>query len=184
MTVYAIGGSSSVGKTTVVEYLAARHDIADVIHVDDLRTHDVTTHPAHSWLHSDAELLGTLLASTARVQFALAAQLDRLGKHRDHVIVEGEGVQPDLMHRYPHLDCRVVYLIESEERVLLTTLATRPGNRRFLALSPREQRGVVRMNYLYGQWLRAEAERYRQPWLASQPWTTLGHRVEECLLGS
>ncbi|WP_162834690.1 AAA family ATPase [Amycolatopsis circi] len=184
MTLYAIGGSSSVGKTTVAEHLAARHDIAEVIHVDNLRTRDVTARPAHSWLRPDAELLDALLASTAQIQSTLAAELDRLSKRGGHVIIEGEGVQPDLLHRYAHLGCRAVYLIESEERTLRTTLATRPSNRRFLALPPREQRGAARMNYLYGQWLRTQAERYQQSWLPSQPWTTLGHRVEAHLLGA
>ncbi|WP_020672891.1 hypothetical protein [Amycolatopsis nigrescens] len=183
MTVYAIGGSSSVGKTTVAERLAARHGIDEVIHVDDLRTHDLTASHEHSWLRPDAELLDALLASTTQLQSALAAELDRLSALGDSRIIEGEGIQPSLIHQYAHRDCRVVYLVEPEEHLLWTTLATRPSNPRFLALAPRERRGVVRMNHLYGQWLRMEAERYRQPWLSSQPWNTLDHRVDERLFG-
>jgi hypothetical protein len=183
VAVYAIGGGSSVGKTTVVEYLAARHNVDEVIHVDDLRTHDFTACQGHSWLRPEAELLDALLASTAQLQSTLATELDRLSASGGRVIIEGEGVQPDLMHRYTHRGCHVVYLIESEEQTLWTTLATRPGGHRFLALTPHERHGVVRMNHLYGQWLRTEAERYQQPWLPSQPWTTLGDRVEKCLFG-
>ncbi|RZQ62784.1 hypothetical protein [Amycolatopsis suaedae] len=181
MTVYAIGGSSSVGKTTVAERLAARHGVGEVVHVDDLRTHDLTASPGHSWLRPDAELLEALLASTARLQATLATELDRLSALGRSTIIEGEGIQPDLLHRYAHSDCRVVYVIEPGEQALWTTLATRPGSSRFLALSPPERRGVVRMNHLYGQWLRTEAERYRQPWLSSRPWDTLDRRVGECL---
>ncbi|GAA1977916.1 hypothetical protein [Amycolatopsis minnesotensis] len=183
MTVYAIGGSSSVGKTTVAERFAARHGIGEVIHVDDLRTHDLTASREHSWLRPEAELLDALLASTARLRATLAAELDRLSALGGSTIIEGEGIEPSLVHQYAHRDCRVVYVVEPGEHVLWTTLATRPSGPRFLALTPREQHGVVRMNHLYGQWLRAAAERHRQPWLSSRPWNTLDHRVNECLSG-
>ncbi|MFD2474491.1 hypothetical protein [Amycolatopsis silviterrae] len=179
MTVYAIGGGSSVGKTTVVEQLLARHDFDEVVHVDDLRTDDFTARRDHSWLRSEDELLEALLASTARLQPGLIPELDRLSARHTRVLIEGEGLQPDLLHRYH--GCLPVYLVEAEEDVLWTTLATRPSGHRFLALTPLEQQGVVRMNRRYGQWLRAEAERFRQPWLSSRPWDSLADRVEACL---
>ncbi|GAA4535271.1 hypothetical protein [Amycolatopsis samaneae] len=184
MTVYAIGGGSSVGKTTAAASLAARRGFGEVIHVDDLREHSLTERQGHSWLRPADELLDVLLASTARLGPVLTAELDRLGAVNGSAIIEGEGVQPGLMHRYTGRDTRVVYVIEPDEDVLWATLSTRPGARRFLALAPAERRGVVRMNQRYGQWLRAEAERYGQPWLLSRPWETLGDRVGECLFGT
>ncbi|WP_406637081.1 hypothetical protein [Amycolatopsis sp. WGS_07] len=178
---YAIGGGSSVGKTTVVAHLLARHDFDEVIHVDDLRTHDFTARSGHSWLRPEDELLEALLASTAQLRPRLIAELDRLSARRARVLIEGEGLEPDLLHRYR--DCRPVYLVEPDEDVLRTTLATRPSGHRFRALTPSEQQGVVRMNRRYGQWLRAEAERFRQPWLSSRPWDSLADRVEDCLFG-
>ena len=33
------------------------------------------------------------------------------------------------------------------------------------------------MNRAYGLWLRRQAERYAQPWVAAYPWETLPDRV-------
>jgi hypothetical protein len=40
---------------------------------------------------------------------------------------------------------------------------------------------VVEMNLRYGQWLRDAAEDEQQPWVSSQPWTTLPDRVLDAL---
>jgi hypothetical protein len=57
------------------------------------------------------------------------------------------------------------------------TFAERTTGHRFLALSSAERDGVVEMNRLYGEWLRAAADAHGQPWVTSRPWTSLPERV-------
>lgn len=54
MTVYAIGGASSGGKTTVSTALGSLPDYEQVIHLDDVRsegnrTGNLQEQPGHSW---------------------------------------------------------------------------------------------------------------------------------------
>ena len=51
------------------------------------------------------------------------------------------------------------------------------GGVRYRGLPEDAQRAVAIMNADYAQWIRAEAESNRQPWISSQPWSTLAARV-------
>lgn len=88
-------------------------------------------------------------------------------------------MEPALVVQLGDVDIRPVYVIEEDAEVLWNTLATRASGPRFLALTEKQQQGVVGMNRLYNQWLRAVADRHGQPWLFSKPWDTLAARIHD-----
>ena len=181
MVVIAIGGSASVGKTTLARELAQLLRIDRVAHVDDTRsagcapsfletTPDVWTRPA-AWLCE------TLIAETRAFHSGIAAEIEARLVEPGSGIVEGEGVEPRLLRRWDPARVRAVYVIEDDPARLHETFAQRASGARFLALAEDEQRAVVEMNRRYGAWLRREAEGHHQAWVPSQPWPTLAERA-------
>jgi hypothetical protein len=68
-----------------------------------------------------------------------------------------------------------ILLFEPDEEIVLPNMRER--GRGFGALSLSEQQSIARVSWLYGQWLRQEAEAYGVPTLASRPWDTLTERA-------
>jgi hypothetical protein len=85
-------------------------------------------------------------------------------------LVEGEGIHPRLAPHHPGDLVRFAFVLEPEEAVLFQTLAGRSA--RFRALPQGHQHTVAATNWLYGCWLRQQAEDFGQPWVASRPWPT------------
>jgi hypothetical protein len=178
--ILAIGGSASVGKTTSATALARRRGLS-LVHVDDLRrgvvdASFVDTTPDVWYLPVD-RLTAMLRAETACLAPAVVAAVDGLRAAGSGGVIEGEGVEPALMARSPSDDLRPVFLVESDPDRLHDTFAARPSRDRYLALDPDERRAVVEMNLRYGDWLRAEADRFGFSWLAPHPWSTLADRM-------
>jgi hypothetical protein len=185
--IIAIGGSASVGKTTLAATLADTLGINDVAHVDDLvpdverssdpsfisSTPDVWRRPG-SWLCD--QLIEWTLCLHPRIEQLVIDLTSRGGG-----IIEGEGIDPRLASRWPADALRVVYIVETDPSVLDRTFAARSSGTRFLALSPTERAGVVEMNLRYGRWLRDSADAQGQPSVRSQPWATLADRALEAL---
>jgi hypothetical protein len=176
MVVVAIGGSASVGKSTLAMQLSRHLSVDRVVHVDDFRgpsfidsTPNVWSRPA-DWLHD------ALIVETEQVHAVIATEIEALLAASATGLIEGEGVEPRLAHRWAPELVRPVYVIEDDTRRLHETFARRQPAR-FLALSRAEQDAVVEMNRGYGAWLRAEAESRSQPWVPSQPWPTLAERA-------
>ena len=175
--VLAIGGSASVGKTTVALHLSADPAV-DVVHVDDLRrgpsflavTPDVWHMPT-TWL------VEHLVAETEQLHPLIVATVDDWLAAGRRGVVEGEGVEPALSVRWPTPAVRSVFVIEDDAEYLYDTFATRASAARFRALSEPEQHAVVAMNLGYGAWLREQAEAHDQPWVSSRPLATLAARV-------
>jgi hypothetical protein len=90
-------------------------------------------------------------------------------------LVEGEGIHPSLAPHYPSDLVRFGFVLEPEEAVLFQTLAGRSA--RFRALPQGHQHTVAGTNWLYGCWLRQQAEVFGQPWVSSRPWATLPDRL-------
>lgn len=174
MTIYAIGGASSGGKSTVARHLHDTGDYGDLVHLDDLHPSTLEDQD-HDWTAPPDHLLARLFADTASRHPIVRAELARYRTTARSALIEGEGIEPAELA--DATDVRVVYVIEDDPDRLRHTLSTRTGADRFLALSPPEQAGVVEMNRRYGQWLRAEAERHAQPWTPSHPWSTLPTRI-------
>jgi hypothetical protein len=184
MTVIAIGGSASVGKTTLARAIAERLAIEKVVHVDDLRTAVersdgpgfIETTPG-VWTRPASWLLESLLASTRSLHPAITAEIDSLVELHGRGVIEGEGVEPRLFAGGRSGLVRPVYVIEADPEQLRETFAARPSGARFLALPAAEQEAVVEMNRRYGTWLQREAEHHGQPWVPSRPWRTLVDRA-------
>lgn len=177
----AIGGSASVGKTTLAAALANELGRAAVAHVDDL-VPDLEADEGPSfitatpgvWRRSADWLRDQLVDWTARlhprVDHVMAELLDHGGG-----IIEGEGIDPRLVRSWNVDVVKSVYVIETDPDVLHRTFTGRSSDYR--ALSAAERHGVVEMNRRYGLWLRSIADAHGQPWVPSQPWSTLCERT-------
>jgi hypothetical protein len=187
--VVLIGGSASVGKTSLADCLARRQDIYDVIHVDEIRRRlPAAPHRLKApgvWDSSPDRLLQLLLEETAAVRSALIDMTRGLVRGTQGAIVEGEGIEHDVLTAFDdEPEVRGIFVIETDARALYSTFATRSSGSRFLALAPSHRGAVVEMNRLYGLHLREAAERHKRRWIASKPWATLRDRAEAALAGA
>ena len=198
--VLLIGGSSGVGKTLVARTLGRRLGLS-VLLVDDIRMsiQQVTTpaeqpgihyfrvHPT-IWQKLPEELCDGFLAVGQALMRPLSVNIAHhvFVKGTGPVIIEGDGILPALaarrdfsnMHFTPAPvtnEVRSVFLIEPDEEELLRNMHRR--GRGFNNLSSKEQETFVRANWLYGQWLRRQADHYNLPIVESRPWETLAERV-------
>jgi hypothetical protein len=70
---------------------------------------------------------------------------------------------------------RAVFLFEADKETIRRTAL---GRGRGIDQRTRREQGLqVRLNRLYGEWIRAEAEQHGLPVLSSRPWETLPDRV-------
>ena len=173
MVVVAIGGSASVGKTT----LSAALDFERVVHVDDLRGPSFIDTTPNVWRRPAMWLRDSLIAETAAGHHAIATEIEAMLVAGADGVIEGEGVEPRLCRRWPSTIVRPVYVIEDDADILHATFARRSSGARFLSLRRAEQTAVVEMNRLYGAWLRDEAEASGQAWIPSRPWASLAGRL-------
>ncbi len=184
VAVLAIGGSASVGKTTLASRIVERLHLDCVVHVDELSARAavsggpsfIDTTP-NVWTKPVIWLRDALIASTRSLRPVITAEIDAMVAHGAGGVIEGEGLEPQLFRRWPDSLVRPVYVIEDDAPRLHETFARRESGARFLALPGREQEAVVEMNRAYGLWLRRQAERYAQPWVAAYPWETLPDRA-------
>src|SRR5579871_3689702 len=147
MPVYAVGGSASIGKTTVAAHLAEMLGGSTIIHVDDLVHRaepegvppflHATTNP---WQQPSVALATKLIESTAMLHPAI---IDAAGAlHSDGLTIEGEGVDPRLIQEWSH-SVSVVYMIEGDRHVLCPhRQRTISGGRHEPLLRPLAQGGV------------------------------------------
>src|SRR5581483_2338062 len=106
------------------------------------------------------------------------------------VIIEGDGILPALaarrdfsnMHFTPAPvtnEVRAVFLVEPDEEVVIQNMRQR--GRGFGQLSLKEQETFARASWLYGQWLRRQADRYELPIVEARPHETLVERVLQAI---
>jgi 2-phosphoglycerate kinase len=173
-----IGGPSGVGKSELAAQLRRRHDVGTV-ELDDIVSAvramtDPATHPA---LHDaasagaakspDAVVRG-LLETARALQPAIAAVVATHLDFGPPVIVEGDYLLPSVMALFPDRQrVRAVFLWD-EEAQILANFAHREAD---------AQRERARISYLFGQELRALAERHGIPTVQAQPWASITARV-------
>jgi 2-phosphoglycerate kinase len=198
--VLLIGGSSGVGKTMVAQALARRLGLS-VLLVDDMRMaiQQVTTpaeqpgihyflaHPT-IWQKPPETLCDGFITVGNAMMRPLAATI----AHHVYVesagplIIEGDGLLPALaaQHSFPTMHfpyapdinaVRSVFLVEPDEEAAIYNMRQR--GRGFTDLSSQEQEALVRASWLYGQWLRRQADHYNLPIVEVRPWETLVERV-------
>ena len=180
--VLLIGGSASVGKTTVAETLAKRWALETLIHLDGLRSEiagivDHLTSP-EVWDRRPQQLLELLLEMTGSLRPYLIDLVSDLLTAARAAIVEGEGIEPAVLAAFEGQgQVQAVYIVEDDPAVLAKTFSTRPSSGRFKALNATRQMAVVEMNRLYGAYLTNAAAGRSHPCVASRPWPTLAERV-------
>lgn len=204
--VLLIGGNSGAGKTVVAQALASRFD-RSLLLVDDFRMviqqmttpaeqpgiHYFLVHPT-IWQKPPEALcegfitVGTALARPLSVVIAHHVFVESAGP----AILEGDGILPALaaqrnfanQHFTPAIvsnEVRALFLIESEQEAILRNMRRR--GRGFENSSLKEQETLAGASWLYGQWLRRQADHYGLPVVESRPWETLLERVLQVLGG-
>jgi hypothetical protein len=179
--VYLLGGSSSVGKTTaaaaVAERLGAVHLQLDSIAraSADPRVHRFEAGVDALWSLPATHLCDLLMQKGDALAAPLHALIGQCLSDEKVTLVEGEGIHPGLAWRHAGDLVRFAFLVEPEEAVLFQTLAARSA--RFRALPQAHQRTVAATNWLYGCWLRRQAQQFGQPWVEFRPWATLPDRL-------
>jgi 2-phosphoglycerate kinase len=137
---------------------------------------------------SPPEQMAEGLAAVARV---MSGALEIVIAHhiatRTPVIIEGDGLLPSLavQSQFDNMtaapgEVRAVFLVEDQEQRLFNSALQR--GRGFEEGGLAEQRRIIRANWLFGQWLKMEAQRLSLPVLAPHPWETLADRVLEAII--
>ena len=206
-TILAIGGSSGTGKTLAAQRVAKYFGVSLLL-VDDLRLalQQMTTPKEQPALHffSSLEEWGVWEDTSEHMRDgfitvgkALAPALETVMAH--HIIVagvgplilEGDGLLPQTVAspRFSELkrfyglsltnEVRAVFLFEADQQAILQHMLAR--GRAFQDLPPEQQYQLAHASWLYGEWLRQEAEDYHVPVIASRPWETLFERILEMI---
>jgi 2-phosphoglycerate kinase len=186
--VLLLGGAAGTGKTAVA-YRLAQHFEVGLTAVDDFQVllermttpeqqpavHFWATHPDPGSLTAE-EILGQGLELRRTMAIGLAAVIANHLAEQTPVVLEGDFIDPELAARVRFDDepndgrVRSVFLYEPDERQLLANLTNREPDE-----GPQVKR--ARVSWLYGEWLKAEATRLRQPVVEARPWDTLFERI-------
>jgi 2-phosphoglycerate kinase len=179
--VYALGGPSSVGKTTaaaaIAERLGAAHLQLDTIAQasQDPRVRRFQTGVDGPWSLPPAHVRDLLIQKGEALAAQLNTTISRCSSNSKVTIVEGEGVHPSLARHHAADLVRFAFVLEPDQAVVFQTLTRRSA--RFRALPAAQQHTIAEANRLYGQWLGQQARQCRQPWVESRPWSTLPDRL-------
>lgn len=179
--VLLIGGAAGTGKTSV-SYRVARHFGIGITEVDDFQVliEAMTTpeqQPAlHYWnTHPEAALwpaeriVELTIASGEAMAVGLRAVIANHLESNARVVLEGDYMLPSVATTFAER-VRAVYLYEPDEEQILANFLRREPD-------AGEQTLRARVSWLYGDWLRREAERSGLPALPARPWETLFERV-------
>jgi 2-phosphoglycerate kinase len=180
--VLLLGGPSGAGKTRV-SYRLAQHFGVGLLEIDDLQTvlQEMTTPEQlpllHIWgtrpeIHAQsAELIFDQILAIAEVMTpALEAVIAKHLRTHNPLILDGDLILPSLVTE-PRFagNVRGVFLYEDDEAQLVENFARRdPGM---------VQTKRARVSWLYGQWLKQEAERSGITLLRARPWETVLERI-------
>jgi 2-phosphoglycerate kinase len=181
-----VGGAPGVGKTSVARPLAARLGM-DLTHVDDFyivleRMTDPERYPAvHEWrLHpervlalDDIQMVEHTRSVSEVIGEAIAPVIaDRL-ENGVRSVFEGDFIQPSFAASPVFAGVategrvRSVFIHDTEEQ-LAANIVAREGE---------EQPRRARISWNYGEWLRAECDRYGLHAIRARPWETAVDRA-------
>ena len=133
------------------------------------------THPAPDQL-SATEIMEQGLAVGQMMAVGLEAVIANHLETQTPVVLEGDFIQPSLAAQKSFAGLandgrvRAIFLYEADEQQLLTNFLQREPDSGL-------QSTRARVSWLYGQWLKQEAERYGLPVLPARPWDTLFERI-------
>jgi 2-phosphoglycerate kinase len=186
--VLLLGGPSGTGKTAI-SYRLARHFGVGITEIDDFQVllermttpeqqpvlHFWRTHPAPHLLSAIEIMEQGLEVGRVMAPGLEAVIANHLGSQAP-VVLEGDFIHPSLAAQAGFMDqpnngrVRAVFLYEDDEQQLVAN---------FLRREPESgpQLTRARVSWLYGQWLKREAERYGIPALPARPWEMVFERV-------
>ena len=186
--VLLLGGASGTGKTAV-SYRLAQYFGIGITEIDDFQVllermttpeqqpvlHFWRTHPAPHLL-SATEIMEQGLEVGQVMATGLEAVIANHLEEQTPVVLEGDFIHPALAAQMIFAGLlndgrvRAIFLYEADERQLLTNFSQREPES-----GPQTKR--ARVSWLYGQWLKQEAERYGLPVLPARPWDTVFDRI-------
>ncbi|MBI4084442.1 MAG: hypothetical protein HY431_00910 [Candidatus Levybacteria bacterium] len=187
--VLLIGGSAGTGKTTLAKQLSDHYNIR-VKQVDDIRLAmqeemDPKEYPdLFAFIQGDEDFFkqphDMLAEALLKIGEDVWAELEKvIEKHLDSpVIIEGDGIIPELLHAIPQENIRAIFLYDDQEQ-----LKQRERERK-------EKRGekidgrpdvvtdewlerYTGVSYQFGQKIKSQAEKYGYPAIRSSPIETL-----------
>lgn len=193
-TVLLIGGNSGAGKSTIARQIGLRFGIP-WLEVDDFRlamqrvTMPEQIPELHTFLERDVwgmspkDMCDGLIAVGTAVSRALEVVVAHHINTRRPVVLEGDGIVPSMASQRTFAsmergdDVRTVFLIESDEEVLVRNSLETAASRKADPPPVDEMRKHLAMSHLYGRWLQEEAIRLGLPVVDSQPRETVVERV-------
>ena len=180
--VLLLGGPSGVGKTSV-SYRLAHHFRIGITEVDDFQVIlERMTTPAqqpvlHFWrTHPDPTNLPAkdIVKNGIEISQVMAPALEAvITNHLESqapIVLEGDFIHPILATLFPASQVRAIFLYEESEKQFRHNFQQREPER-----GPQKLRAQV--SWLYGQWLKQEAERVGAFVVPARPWHDLFERI-------
>ena len=182
LQVLLLGGPSGTGKTSV-SYRLAQHFRIGITEVDDFQIilermttpeeqpvlHYWRTHPEAVNLPPEEIVKLTIAVGQVMAPALEAVITDHLDYHTP-IVLEGDFILPAVASLFSESQVRAIFLYEeSEEQLRQNFLQREPEH------SIQEKR--ARVSWLYGQWLKQEAERVGALALPTRPWNDLFERI-------
>lgn len=190
--VVLIGGAAGTGKTSASYRLARYFDIA-LTEVDDFQAvletmttpeqqpvlHYWHTHPQVAELPAE-QIVERQIAVGEVMSSALAAVIANHLETRTPIVLEGDFILPALAAQVTFAGVsgnnavRSIFLYEGNEAQLLANFLQREPES-----GPQHKR--ARVSWLYGQWLKHQAEHYQLVVVPARPWDTVFDRIVAAL---
>ena len=180
--VLLLGGPSGVGKTSV-SYRLAQYFCIGITEVDDFQVIlERMTTPAeqpviHYWhTHPEAAHMPPeeIVKHTIAVGQVMAPALEAvIANHLDSqapVVLEGDFILPVVATPFSESQVCALFLYEESEEQLRQNFLQREPERGL-------QEKRARVSWLYGQWLKQEAERTGGLALPARPWNDIFERI-------
>ena len=190
--VLLIGGSSGTGKTTIAQQLAEFYGYSVVL-VDDLRlaAQAIISAEQHPDLHvflrqgttayDSAEAYRDGLITVAQVMLpAIRMVVDHHIAVDAPIIIEGDGILPQLITSGDKSRVQAVFLHEPDETIILNNMLRR--RRGFEKAERAQQRIQAHGSGLYGEWLKSKAEKQGVSVIDARPFETLLERVKTAVI--
>ena len=180
--VLLLGGPSGAGKTNV-SYRLAQHFRIGITEVDDFQVilermttpaeqpvlHYWRTHPEAAQMAPE-EIVKLTIAVGQVMTPALEVVISNHIESHAPIVLEGDFILPVIATLFSESQVRAIFLYEESEEQLRQNFLWREPERGL-------QEKRARVSWLYGQWLKQEAERAGALALLAQPWDDLFERI-------
>lgn len=194
-----IGGSAGTGKTTLARQLSLHFQVP-YFEVDDIRlvmqrTMQKADDPVlFSFLTAEKsyfdstphkQIAGQLYKISRAVWKGLRAVVELHLQQKKPIIIEGDGIVPELLEEFAGAKIKAVFLYDDKEALYKRELQReKEGDNRPYEVSGRDtanpdkwRERYTSVAYLYGQMIQKQAEQHNYPTCKSSPIETLYSRI-------